>query len=355
MPDLQRVPETIYISGSVIQEDGSPPPFGTVIELDCGDTVTREATVDSGGHYGFQIGSGNRIGRVMPDASDPFGLDPFDTSSTGSGMNANNSLGYSAKTPLSIRLMRCELRAQHPGYRSTSVRMNSGKMTGYTVVNDILLCRTEKIQGTSVSASSLFAPKDARKLMERAAKALSKHKEDEAEQLLQSSLQIYPKNAEALFLLGQANLLQQRSDDARMNFEKALGVDVQFVRPYIPLARLELATQNWKNAADLTDKALTLDPISYPEAYLVNALAYYYLENMVAAEKSARKGQRLDLSNQYPLIHLLLANILAKKKDDPGSLEAMREYLKAAPHAEDAPMVRSRVQEKEKLLKAANK
>ena len=78
-PQAPAISETVYITGSVIQDDGTPPPFGTVIELDCGDTVTREATVDSTGGYGFQVGSRNRIGRVMPDASDRIGEDVFDT------------------------------------------------------------------------------------------------------------------------------------------------------------------------------------------------------------------------------------------------------------------------------------
>ena len=352
LPDIQKVPETIFVSGSVIQEDGMPPPFGTTIELDCGDTVTREATVDSGGYYGFQLGSDNRIGRVMPDASDPFGLDPFGNTSNGNSTTAYGTLISTTRTPLSIRLMRCELRAQYPGYRSTSVRMGPGNISGYTKVGDILLYRTEKIRGTSVSASSLLAPKNARKSVERATKALENNKLNEAERLLTASLQTFPRNAEALFLLGQVYLLQARGDDARGIFRKAIDVDSLYVRPYIPLARFELAEQNWAEAAELTSKALDLDPISYPEAYLVNALAYYYMEEMTAAERSVRKGQRLDLANQYPMLHLLLANILARRNDDPGSLEEMRRYLKVAPHAKDAALVRSRVQEKEKLLKA---
>jgi tetratricopeptide (TPR) repeat protein len=342
------MPETIFVSGLVLQEDGSPPPFGTMIELDCGDTLTREATVDSEGHYGFQIGSGNRMGRVMPDASDPFGKDPFDTTAS-SGTTVFSTMTSSSKTPLSVRLMRCELRAQHPGYRSTSVRMNPGEIYGYTKVKNILMLRLEKIQGTSVSATSLLAPKDARKSMERASKALGKNRLEEAEQLLKTSLQIYPKNAEALFLLGQVHLQQRRNEDARAGFNKAMEVDSLFVRPYIPLARLELSEQNWVNSARLTDRALQLDPISYPEAYLVNAMAHYNLENLDAAERSARKGQRLDLFNQYPMFYLVLANILSRRNDDPGSLEAMRQYLKIAPDTEDAPLVRSQKLDKTEL------
>src|SRR5512145_322207 len=100
-PEYQKIPDLIFISGSVIQEDGTPPPFGTEIEVDCGDTVTREATTSSDGHYGFQIGSVNRIGRVMPDASDPFGQDPFDASAAaGGGTMASSAVASNSRTPL---------------------------------------------------------------------------------------------------------------------------------------------------------------------------------------------------------------------------------------------------------------
>jgi hypothetical protein len=76
---------------------------------------------------------------------------------------------------------------------------------------------------------------------------------------------------------------------------------------------------------------------------------------MDLAERSAQKGQRLDLSSQYPRLHLIMANILSRKNDEPGSLAEMRQYLKAAPNAEDAAQVRSRMEEKEKIIKAASK
>ena len=340
IPNLQTIPETIFITGSVIQEDGAPPPFGTEIELDCGDTITREATVNSDGNYGFQVGSNNRIGRVMADASDQIENDPFDVSTAGTGSSAYGVLKSSTRTPLSIRLLRCEVRARYAGYRSSSVRMVAGEMTGYTKVHPIIIYRIEKVQGTSVSATSLMAPKDVRKSIERASKALKDSKFGEAEELLKASLEKYPKSAEAWFLLGQVYHLQERNEDAEESYGKAIDLDSFFVRPYIPLARLALAQKSWDEAAELTDKALNLDPVTFPEAYLLNALSHYYLEDLDAAERSARRGRRIDFANQYPQMHLILANILARKNDEPGSLQEMRLYLKAAPGAADAPLVR---------------
>ena len=146
-PQAPAVPETVYITGSVMQEDGSPPPFGTVIELDCGDTITREATVDSTGGYGFQVGGSNRIGRVMPDASDRIGEDIFDTADVSQNMGTREGSTSARTTPLSVRLLRCEVRGQYPGYRSTSARMKAGSIWGYTEVAPILMYPIDKSAG----------------------------------------------------------------------------------------------------------------------------------------------------------------------------------------------------------------
>jgi tetratricopeptide (TPR) repeat protein len=351
-PQIPTVPEIVYIAGSIMQEDGNPPPSGTVIELDCGDTVTREAIVDGIGRYGFQVGSSKRIGRVMVDPSDQIGEDVFDTAEVSQNLG---SLGWSTSmrtTPLSVRLLRCEVRGQYPGYRSTSARMRAGSISGYTEVEPIMMYRIAKVQGTSVSLTSMLAPKQARRLVEQATKALRKEKFGEAEVLLKSAIGIYPASAEAWFLLGEASQYQKRNQEARDNYMRAVQADGLYVRPYIRLAGLYMHERDWRNAADFSNKALGLDPIAFPEAYYLNALALFNLEDMEAAERSVRKGQRLDLSRQFPQMHLILANILSIKKDSAGSIEEMRKYLRAAPKAEDAPMVRAKLEEKVKLAKA---
>jgi tetratricopeptide (TPR) repeat protein len=351
-PQIPTVHEIIYIAGSVMQEDGSPPPFGTVIELDCGDTITREATVDSTGGYGFQVGSSNRIGRVAADASDPIGEDVFDIAEVSQNLGSRGWSTSMRTTPLSVRLLRCEVRGQYPGYRSTSARMKAGSISGYTEVETILMYRIAKVQGTSVSLTSMLAPKKARRSVEQATKALKNDKFSEAEVLLKSAIGMYPASAEAWFLLGEAFQLQKRKQEARESYLRAVQADGLYVRPYLRLARLSMNEQDWRNAADFSNKALKLDPIAFPEAYYLNALALYNLEDLETAEISVRKGQRLDLSRQFPQMHLILANILSIKKDARGSIEEMRKYLKAAPKAEDAPMVRARLEEKVKLAKA---
>ena len=272
-PQIPMAPEIVFITGSVMQEDGSPPPFGTVIELDCGDTITREATVDLTGGYGFQVGSSNRIGRVMPDASDPIGKDVFDTTDVSQSTGSSGWATSMRTTPLSVRLMRCEVRGQYSGYRSTSARMRPGSISGYTEVGPILMYPIAKVQGTSVSLTSMLAPKQARRSVEQATKALKKQKFDEAEVLLKSAISVYPASAEAWFLLGDVYQLQKHEQEARESYLRAVQADGLYVRPYLRLARLSMNERDWRNAADLSNKALELDPIAFPEAYYLNALA----------------------------------------------------------------------------------
>lgn len=354
-PQIPTVPEIIYIAGTVMQEDGNPPPFGTIIELDCGDTVTREATVDSTGRFGFQVGSNNRIGRVQPDPSDQIGDDVFDIATESRNLGSRGWSTSMRTTPLSIRLLRCEVRAQYPGYRSTSSRMKPGSIFGYTEVDAILLYRVEKVRGTSVSLTSMLVPKDARKSVEQAAKALKKEDYAGAEALLKSVLESYPGNAEAWYLLGETYHLQSRDSEAQDSYLESISADKIFVRPYLRIARLAMTDEDWESAVDFSSEALNLDPINFPEAYYLNALANYSLQDMEQAEKIARRGQRLDLNHQYPQLHLILANILSIRQDTAGSMEEMRKYLKVAPDAEDAPLVKSRLEEKEELAKTRSK
>ena len=161
---------------------------------------------------------------------------------------------------------------------------------------------------------------------------MKKEQFNEAEALLKSAIGIYPASAEAWFLLGDVYQLQKRKQEARESYWRAVQADGLYVRPYLRLARLSVNERDWRNAADLSNKALELDPVAFPEAYYLNALALYNLKDMEAAERSVRKGQRLDLSLQFPQMHLILANILSIKQDALGSIEEMRKYLKDAPN-----------------------
>jgi len=284
----------------------------------------------------------------MMDASDSGWGNPDMPGSAGmrtSGSPSAFGMGSSSS------LMGCELRADLPGYRSSSIILTGSQLMGRVVdVGTIVLHPISKVQGTTVSLTSLQAPKDAKKAMERGEKALRKEKLGEAETNLQNAVAIYPAYATAWFTLGRIYQYQNRTQDARLAFSKAREADGNFVLPYVELARLAAMERKWQEAADLTDRALALNPLDIPDGFFLNSVAYYNLKNLDAAERSARKAQRLDSLHRLPLEHLILAYILRQKRDFSGEAAQLRDYLKYAPQASNVEEVRVRLQELEKVV-----
>lgn len=96
--------------------------------------------------------------------------------------------------------------------------------------------------------------------------------------------------------------------------------------------------------ADMSDRALQLDPVDSPEAYFFNAMANYNLGNFEAAERSAISAQRLDPQHKLPYVNVILANLLEQKKDLAGAMQQLQVYLKIAPQSGYAAQARDRLQ-----------
>jgi tetratricopeptide (TPR) repeat protein len=126
-----------------------------------------------------------------------------------------------------------------------------------------------------------------------------------------------------------------------------------YISPYVRLAQLSAMEQKWKESAGYSDKAISLDPISYPQAYYLSALSHYSMGQLDKAESSVRKGIRLDLMKQIPQMHLILANILTLKSDFSGAVDAMKQYLKEFPDAPDAKKVRTLIEAQKERIRAS--
>jgi len=332
-----------FISGVVVMEDGTPVPIGVVIERICGGNKTKESHVGSNGQFSFQVGSNTAM---MMDASDS-GWGEFASPGVPGMRSPEISSAFGMRG--SSDLNGCELKADLPGYRSSTVILTGSQFMGRVVdVGTIVLHPISKVLGTTVSATNLRAPKAAKKAMERGDKALKKDKLEEAEKNLQAAVEIYPAYAAAWFTLGRIYQRQQRTEDARLAFSKARDADSSYVLPYVELARLAALEKKWEEVAELTDRALALNPLDIPDGFFLNSLAYYNLKNLDAAERSARKAQRLDSLHRLPLGHLILASILQHKQDFAGEAEQLQYYLKYAPQASNAGQIRARLQELEK-------
>jgi tetratricopeptide (TPR) repeat protein len=340
----QANPSNLGIFGAVVRVDGSSPPFGVEIEFNCGDGFKKATETSLSGTFYFEIDPNCGVSEFSWNAEKNFGK------STEFPDDENFGLGSPASGSRPSALMQkkhCELRAHLPGYQSRTIDLLLDATVHVVDVGTIVLRSRSKTRGFTASFTSLKAPKAGKKAMEQAQEAIKRKDLDAAEKSLQKATAVYPEFAEAWFLLGWLYQQEQRNRDSQASYEQAVAIDDLFVRPYIGLADLARREKRWAEMLRRSRQALELDSISFPEAYYFNALANYNLNNLEAAERIARKEQSQHRDNRIPRIHLLLANILYKKNDLAGSVEELRIYLKLAPGAPDAEMLRKLIRNNE--------
>jgi tetratricopeptide (TPR) repeat protein len=325
-------------------DDGTPPPDTVVIERVCNASIHAEGYTDRKGYFSIALGMDQE---VMQDASISGGIyNDIGMRSPGqSQMSSGLGRGYMSDQ----RYRNCDLRANLPGYSSQLVSLaNHGEMDNPDV-GTIFLHRLGNAEGRVISAISLAAPKDARKAFEKGTDQVKKQKLDDAMKSYQKAVEVYPQYAAAWFELGKLQAAKGQADAAHQSFDAAVQADPKYLNPYLELSRLALTARNWQELADVTGRAVKLDPFDYPQQFLFNSVANYNLRNMDAAEESAREAEKLDTGHRYPQVSHLLGEILAQRQDYTGAAGEMRTYLKFAPGAADAAAVRGQLDQLEKL------
>jgi len=345
-PTTPGIERPIYLSGRVMLDDGTPPPEPVSIQRVCGANPHTEGYTDSKGRFSFEWGQ--RLG-VMPDASENSIGNRLPGTNSGSSMG--NSGGMSQRNP-ETAMMGCELRAQLAGFRSDSVSLTQHRSMDNPDVGTIILHRSANVQGIAISATTLMAPKDARKAYEKGLTDLKKEKLEDAQRDFDKAVEVYPKFAAAWFELGCVQRDLKNLDGAKKSFGQALAADPKYVKPYVEMAEISFHAQKWEDVKDGTDRLLSLNSVDFPRAWYYNAVANYELKNFDAAEKSARDGVKNDPGNTVPRINQLLAALLASKQDYPGAAEALRNYLKAAPNGPEAEKVKKQLAGLEQRMQA---
>jgi len=231
-------------------------------------------------------------------------------------------------------------------------------------VGAIVVHRATKIKGMTLSAVPYKAPRDARRAYEKGLGAERNGRLADARQYFEKAVEIYPKYAHAWFRLGGVlqNLAQKES--ARTAYTHATTIDSKFLPPYLSLASMAFEAKDWTQVLNLTNQVLDhdplkyanvtgyivdLDPLDFAEAYFYNSAANYKLNKIEEAEKSGLKAERLDVRPRFPQLHLLLAEIYARKNNYANAISETKIYLELAPHAKNADQVRERLAKLEKL------
>jgi tetratricopeptide (TPR) repeat protein len=346
-PGEPRENFVLFLQGRVTTTDGTSLPMDAVVERVCGAKVRQQVHTSPGGEFSMQLGS---RADSMLDAS---GGGPSQQSLS----NKNSEMGIPRR-----ELANCELRAQVAGFSSNVI--NLVDLDGMSSINvgSIVVQRREKIEGVTLSASAYKAPKDAIRAYEKGVEAARKGKLPDAQKYFGKAVEIYPGYTNAWFQLGTVLQKEQQKDAARTAFTQATTSDSRFLPPYLSLAAMAFEAENWTELLAFTDHVLDLDPLhhvpgyvldldssSYAEAYFYNAVANYKLKKFEAAEKSGLKAEHIDLFTKFPQLHLLMAEIYARKNNYDMAVVETRTYLELAPRAKNTDQVRERLAKLEKL------
>ena len=340
-PEMQR---PIFLSGRVMLDSGGAPPDQVVIERICNGNPRAEAYTDSKGRFSFQLGQNNGM---MQDAS----MSSADSGVPGFGTGGGrNTMGMGSNTGISERdLMGCDIRASLAGFRSDVISLSGRRMFDNPDLGTIILHRLGNVEGVTISASSLGAPKDAKKAFDKGHDLLKKKKVPEAQKELEKAVELYPQFATAWFDLGLAREMQKDAEGARKAYEQAIASDSKYLYPYRQMVGLYVKEQKWAEVADVSGRLVKLDPVDFPDAHYYNSVANYYLKNYDVAEKSIREAQKLDTRNRLQKSSQLLGAILIEKQDYVGAAEQIKKYLSVLPAGPDAENVKKQLAELERV------
>lgn len=324
----------IFISGQVVMADGSPVPQNVTILRTCNGNPRTVAYADIKGTFTFQWSQQDAA--IVPDASEA-GITGRSVASGGSGSGGGPSL------------IGCDLRANLAGYRSDRIDLGRFSMDSPDVGVIVLHRNGAGKEERTVSATSLMAPKDARKAFERGQLALLKNKPDQAEKDFENAVARYPRYAEAWLSLGKLRLDRQQTERARAAFLKTIEADPKIFQPYLELGLLSADEKKWEDTRSYLEHAIRMEPSNYPVAWYYTALSYYNLKKYDEAEKDVRQAIKLDPRHGMPREQYLLGLLLEHKRDFSGAATELTAYLKLAPAAPDFMQVEAEVKQLQKM------
>ncbi|MBZ5492522.1 MAG: tetratricopeptide repeat protein [Acidobacteriia bacterium] len=337
-PDASTKP--VFVSGKVMLQGGGTLPEPVPIERVCNGTVRREGYADTKGQFEFQLG----LNLTFQDASEN---DSRITPATQSRSGSN--------TLRPLELNGCELRAVLAGYQSTVVNLRSmGGDTWQYDVGTIFLKRIGNAPGTTISVTSMAAPKDAMRALVKAQK-IKAEKPAEAEKELAKAVKIYPQFAAAWTLLGDLHREHNDFNTARTDYGQAIAADPQFVNPSYGLAMIAAQEKKWDDTIRLTEQVIKLNSAAFPLAYFLNAAANYNLQKFAPAEESAKRFKGLDTQHSHPDVCLLLSYLYSGRQDYASAAREIREYLVLAPNSPDAESLKNEAKRFEDLSVSAKR
>ena len=334
--------QPLFLTGTVIYDDGSRADMTAQIELLC-DGMVRRKVHTSNGHFNVILGL-NQLQTTM-DVSvgslDQFGaINPTGTEGFGGVSQGGQSL--QTQTPAHMNLNRCELRASQPGFQSESISLTFRRPLENPDVGVLVLYRAGSIVGTLSSVTTMSAPKKARKQYKKALKEVQKKSPDYQKAVveLEKATDLYHEFSEAWNLLGQVRLQLKDESDAQKAFESAAASDPKYVQPPLAMMELESRRQRWDQVSQWSAKVIELNPYLMT-AHYYQGIANLHLRRLEQAEESLTKVRASRKADDYPYAGYLLGLLLSDKGNFDAAAKELRRFLKLRPEAPEGDRVKT--------------
>jgi len=297
---------TLLMRGKVVMEDGSIPNRSVRIERFCHDTGGQGVTqTDKKGNYLWSME-----------------IDPLSDKA-------------------------CVLRAGMAGFDSTVIDISAFNWS--TDPNLPPMVIRPRAAGSSNTDLNIFyqdgIPLAARTAWNNAQKLTQKKNWAAAERELRIAVRVAPKFTRGWNALGVACANQSKPAEARDAFQHVVELEPKSLDALLDVARESIAAEDWVAAEKAAATFIKMDTKQrYPEIYLHQATALYYVKDLDAAEASARIGIRLDRKHEVPRTEYVLAVILEAKGDFPGAREHLEQYLTLDSKPADAEEIRAHME-----------
>jgi Tfp pilus assembly protein PilF len=183
-------------------------------------------------------------------------------------------------------------------------------------------------RATTFSVTTLKVPSKARAEYEKACNSFQKKKFEEAEQYLRRAIDKFKDYSAAWVMLGVVLDEQHKVQEARDACSRASTIDEKYFPAYLCLAEFSARNQEWARLLDLANVALGLNSGNDGYAHYYRAMASFYLNNLVDAQKNALQAVEIDTGHNYLPLYFLLAQIYAAQGDKVAAAAQLRVALK---------------------------
>ena len=345
-PDFRR---PLYLSGKVVLANGMPPPEPVKIYLDCNGQRRPAGYTNTKGTFSVDLNDRNNL--AFADASVQGAPVGIGQQGGGGGFGAvGTDLSTRSDGLGRVNLFGCQLLAELGGYQADPIPLGTRSVFDNPNIGTVVMQRLDGVEGSSISVTSLSAPKKAKKAYDKAFREMQKKEPNlqKAKKELESAVGLHSEYATAWNLLGRIRMMQDDREGSRAAFEKAVAADPKFLDPYPVLARLALTEQRWDDGLQWSNQLLRLNPHA-SMAHYFSAIANFRLGRMEASKKSVVELKEKNADREFPQSHQILGMIHAQQGLYEQAAVSYRDYLTVQPDGPAASQIKRQLHEWEVL------